>query len=302
MKHLFLINPAAGKYDHTAELRPVIEAAMTARGLDYAIEVTQRPRHAQALVKAYAADGQPLRVYACGGDGTLNEAAAGAVGLPHVAVTQFPFGSGNDFIKLFGEGRERFFSLDQLLDADEAVIDMIRCNDRWCMNICSIGLDARIGTSIAQYKRLPLVTGKGAYFLSTAVNVVRGIHQHYTVSLDGAEPLDQDFTMVCICNGRWYGGSFNPVPTALPDDGLLDVLLVEPVSRLQVATVIGKYAQGNYAQRPDIIRHHQCRSIHMTMEPNTTINIDGELILADHADIELVPQSLHIFYPKGLHW
>jgi diacylglycerol kinase family enzyme len=108
--------------------------------------------------------------------------------------------------------------------------------------------------------------------------------------------------MVCICNGRWYGGSFNPVPTALPDDGLLDVLLVEPVSRLQVATVIGKYAQGNYAQRPDLIRHHQCRSIRMTMEPNTTINIDGELILADHADIELVPQSLHIFYPKGLHW
>ncbi len=302
MKHLFLINPAAGKYDHEAQLRPEIVSAMEQRGWDYAIETTKQPRHAQALVKQYAASGQPLRVYACGGDGTLNEAASGAIGLPHVAVTQLATGSGNDFIKLFGKGREKFFSLDNLLDAEQTAIDAIRCNGRWCVNICSIGLDARIGTSIARYKRLPLVTGKSAYLISALVNVLRGTHQHFTVELDGEAVCNQQLTMVCMCNGRWYGGSFNPVPTAVPDDGLLDVLLVKAVSRVRVAAVIRKYANGQYADYPELISHHRCRNLRITVDTPTSINLDGELLLDDHADIALVPKCLNIFYPKGLSW
>ncbi len=302
MKHLFLINPAAGKYDHTAELKPQIEAAMAARGWDYAIEITRQPRHAQALVNREAERGEPLRVYACGGDGTLNEAAAGAAGKPHVAVTQFPIGSGNDFIKLFGAGREQFFTLENLFDADEKPMDAIRCNGRWCLNICSIGLDARVGTSIARYKRLPLVTGTGAYYMSAVTEVVRGVHQPFTVTLDGEPFCDRELTLVCICNGRWYGGSFDPVPTALPDDGLLDVLLVEPVSRLRVAAVIGKYAAGRYAEYPQLITHRQCTSLDIHLDRETTVNLDGEVLRTDHAQIELVPQCLRIFYPKGLSW
>ncbi|MCD8143750.1 MAG: diacylglycerol kinase family lipid kinase [Oscillospiraceae bacterium] len=302
MKHLFIINPAAGKYDHAAELRPVIRAAMTGRGLDYAVEITSGPRHAEQLVRQYAAEGTLLRVYACGGDGTLNEVASGAAGCSHVAVTQLPLGSGNDFIKLFGAGRSRFSSLDELLDPEVSAMDMIRCNDRWCMNICSLGLDARIGTSIARYRRLPLVTGAGAYLISTVVCVVQDVHQHFVLELDGQKRFDQRFTMVCICNGRWYGGSFNPVPTALPDDGLLDVLAVAPVSRLTVATVIGKYAKGRYAEYPELIAHYRCRSLRLTADRPTDVNLDGELILTEQAEIRLVPKCLNFFYPKGLSW
>lgn len=303
MKHLFVINPAAGKQDCTKALVPKLKAAMEQRGLDYAIEITKAPRHGEELVRQYAAAGEPLRVYACGGDGTLNEVAAGAAECPHVAVTQFPQGSGNDFIKLFGAGKERFFHLEALLDdPEEAPMDLIRCNGRWCVNICSLGLDARIGTSIAKYKRLPLVTGVGAYLISALVEVVRGVHQHLVVELDGAEKLDQRFSLVCICNGRWYGGSFHPVPTALPDDGLLDVLLVEPVSRLTVATIIGKYGQGRYQDYPKLIAHRQVRALRLESEQPTSVNLDGELLLAREVEIRLVPKALNIFYPRGLSW
>ena len=88
-----------------------------------------------------------------------------------------------------------------------------------------MGFDARIGTEIGRYKRLPLVSGTGAYLLSTGVNFIRGIHEHYVVDVDG-QHFDGNQTLMCIANGRYYGGSFNPVPDAEPDDGLLDVLLV----------------------------------------------------------------------------
>ena len=73
----------------------------------------------------------------------------------------------------------------------------------------------------------------------------RGISQYYRVTLDDSETVEGRQTMICICNGRWYGGSFNPVPDAEPDDGLLDVLIVEKVNLLQVAGVIGKYQKGH---------------------------------------------------------
>ncbi len=80
--------------------------------------------------------------------------------IPERAITHFPGGSGNDAIKIFSE-TEPFFQLERLLDADEARFDLIRCNDTYSINILSIGFDARVGTDIARFKRLPLVTGKG---------------------------------------------------------------------------------------------------------------------------------------------
>lgn len=75
------------------------------------------------------------------------------------------------------------------------------------------------------------------------MNFIRGIHEHYVVDVDG-QHFDGNQTLMCIANGRYYGGSFNPVPDAEPDDGLLDVLLVRDVSRATMLRVIGKYKAG----------------------------------------------------------
>ena len=240
MKHIFIINPAAGKYDHSQQFRKQIEEACGARGLAYEICVSQKPGDCRDIARKAAESGEEVRLYACGGDGTLNEVVNGVVGFPNAAITHFPGGSGNDAIKIFSE-TEPFFRLERLLDADEAHFDLIRCNDTYSINILSIGFDARVGTDIARFKRLPLVTGKGAYVLSILANMVHGLSAHYVVTLDEAETVDAEQTMICICNGRWYGGGFNPVPEAEPDDGLLDVLLVKKVTLLQVPGVIGGY-------------------------------------------------------------
>ena len=242
MKHLFIINPAAGSWDHTKQYTAAIVESCNARGLDYRVEVSKAPGECRRITREAGETGEEYRVYACGGDGTLNEVASGAAGFPNLAITAYSGGSGNDFVRLFSEPAA-FSDLERLLDAKEVTFDMIRCNDDYALNICSVGLDARIGTDVARYKRLPLLQGFRAYAASTVVNVVRGIAEHYVVEICG-ETVDAQQTMICVCNGRFYGGGFNPVPEADPTDGLLDVLLVKKVSRLQVSSIIGKYKNG----------------------------------------------------------
>ena len=300
MKHLFLINPAAGKYDHTEEYTGVIRSLCDARDLDYEIRCSERPGDITAMTRAAAGTGEEIRVYACGGDGTLNEAVCGAAGAENLAVTHFPCGSGNDFIKNFNEP-SAFLDPARLLDAEEAVFDLIQLGDRedYSLSICSMGIDARIGTEIQKYKRLPLVSGTGAYNLSTVVNLIKGIHRHYVVEVNG-ETVDDRFTLICVCNGRYYGGGYCPVPTAMPDDGRLEVLLVKKVSRLQVAGLIGKYKAGRYAEFPELFTHYSTDRIRIRCDREEVVNIDGEARYGKDVEIRLSDKKLRFFYPRGL--
>ena len=299
MKHIFIVNPAAGKSDRTAEYREMIDAAFAPRGLSYELLVSGAPGECRTLARQAAQSGEEVRLYACGGDGTLNEVINGVVGYDNPAVTHFPGGSGNDTIKIFDDPAA-FTSIERLLDAEEARFDLIRCNGSYALNVLSIGFDARVGTDIARFKRLPLVSGKGAYILSIFSNMLHGLTADYTVTLDSGEVFSGRKTMICVCNGRWYGGGFNPVPEAEPDDGLLDVLVVEKVNLLQVATVVGHYQKGRYADYPSLIYHARCRSLRIECVKESVVNIDGEAAYTTDAKIELIPQAIRFFYPKGL--
>ena len=300
MKHLFIINPAAGNRDRTEQHRRMIREICEARGLEYRIAVSQAPGHCRTLAREAAESGEPYRIYACGGDGTLNEVAAGAAGYDNVAVTVFCGGSGNDFVKIFDEPKA-FYDLERLMDTEETVFDMIRVGDDLSLNISSVGLDARIGTDVSNYKRLPLLQGFRAYAVSTVINVIRGIAEHYVVEVNG-ETLDSKYTLICVCNGRYYGGGFYPVPDADPTDGLLDVLVVAKVSRLKLASVIGKYKAGRYRELPHLVRHFRTDKITVRCDRETPINLDGELRRLETVEMAVAEEKLRFFYPKGLTW
>ncbi len=300
MKHLFIINPAAGSKDRTGEYAPMIRKACKLRDLDFRIEISRYPGHCRELAQQAAETGEEVRIYACGGDGTLNEVMAGAAGHANAAITVLSTGSGNDFVKLFDDPKA-FYNLERLLDAEEVTFDLIRCNEDLSLNICSVGLDARIGTDVSNYKRLPLLHGFRAYAASTVVNVIRGISEHYTVEVNG-ETIDGQFTFICVCNGRFYGGGFNPIPEADPTDGMLDILLVDHVSRAQVPFIIGKYKAGRYKELSKIARYIKADSIRITCDKETPINLDGELRTATTVEMKVAEEKIRFFYPRGLTW
>ena len=298
MKHLFIINPAAGSHNQTESYRKKIAKECEKRGLDYSIRVSGAPGRCCKIAREAAETGEEYRIYACGGDGTLNEVVNGAAGFDNVAVTVFSGGSGNDFARMFSEPAV-FKDLERLLDAEEVTFDLIKCNDDYSLNICSVGLDARIGHDVANYKRIPLLSGFRAYAVSTVVNVIKGIHEHYVVEIDG-QRIDGRFTLICACNGKFYGGGFCPVPAADPTDGKLEVLLVRDVSRLKVAQVVGAYKDGKYKNFPDLIRHFSTDHVKIICDKETGINLDGEKRESTVIDMRVADEKLRFFYPKGL--
>lgn len=298
MKHLFIINPAAGSRDRTEKYTRQIESICTEKGVDFEIRISQAPGNCTEIAREAAQSGENYHIYSCGGDGTLNEVVAGVAGYDNVAITMFAGGSGNDFIKIFNE-TEPFRDLVRLLDWEEATFDLLKCNEDFSLNICSVGLDARIGTDVARYKRLPLLSGFRAYAVSTLVNVIKRISEHYIVEVNG-ERIDAKQTMICACNGRYYGGGFNPVPEADPCDGMMEVLIVKKVSRLQVAGVVGKYKNGQYKKLSKLIRHFRTDKVKILCDKPTSINLDGELRVAQEINFSIAKEKVRFFYPKGL--
>ncbi len=299
MKHLFIVNPAAGKTNQTEEYTRRIRAACDPRRLDYAIRVSFRKGNCAELAREAAQTGEELRIYACGGDGTLNEVVCGAAGFSNVAVTHFPGGSGNDFIRVFDDPAA-FSDLDRLLDPDEATFDLIRFGEkRYAINICSVGIDARVADLQSRLKRLPLVTGSGAYNLALVGTLLKGVSRRYRVTLDGKTTEDRR-TLICVANGRFYGGGWQPMPDAMPDDGMLDVLLVKPVGLLSLLRVIGVYKRGGYAELPEFITHRRVTEITVASDSDRVVNADGEITRAAETHFSLAKEKLRFFYPKGL--
>ena len=296
MRHIFIINPAAGKSDKSAEYIAKIEAACA--GLDHEILLTEAPGDATRMARQAAMTGEEVRLYACGGDGTLNEVVAGAAGYDNAAVTCYVGGSGNDFVKVFDD-RDAFRDLDRLLDAETAVFDLIDCNGHPAINICCVGLDSRIGADMIRYKRLPFVSGSMAYILPILTNLLKGISEHYIVEVDG-ERIDREMTFVCVANARYYGGGFYAMPDAQPDDGKLDVLLVEKIRLWQVPNALAKYKAGRYRELGKLARHIRTDRITIRCDKDSPVNLDGEIRMMRNVQMKISDKKIRFFYPRGL--
>lgn len=299
MKHLLIANPAAGKKGAAERFEQEVQRAFD--GKDFELVWTEYGGHAQEIARAAAQSGESVRIYACGGDGTLNEAVCGAAGYDNAAVTNVPRGTGNDFLKIFGKDyRAAFSDLSALSEGPQAAFDLMDCNGKLGLGVICGGVDARIAADVHKYKRLPLVGGIGAYILSLVVNVLfKGISRPAEVRVDG-RTLTGGTTVICICNGRYYGGGFMPVGDAMPDDGVLDMLVVPKVSRLTFFRLVGKYATGHYRQLPGLIHHFHTQEIAFSSSEEIVVVVDGEVMRDTEFRVHLSDRKVNFFYPAGV--
>ena len=159
MRHLFVINPAAGKKGAAARLEARLDKLSTPHEVLY----TQRAGDARRFAEEAVRSGEPVRLYACGGDGTLNEVVNGAAGHSHAAITNVPKGTGNDFLKIFGpDCRALFSDLEALSAGPQTAFDLIDCSAHLGIDVVCAGVDARVAADVGRYKALPLVSGIGA--------------------------------------------------------------------------------------------------------------------------------------------
>ena len=296
MRHLFIINPVAGRKSSTRALLRLLDQA----SFPHERAFTQGEGHGAELARRAAEPGEAVRIYACGGDGTLNEVVNGAAGFPNAAVTCVPKGTGNDFLKIFGpDYRRLFYDLEALAVGPQTPLDLMDCNGKLGLDVVCAGVDARIAADVHRYKDLPLLPGKGAYILSLVENILfKGIARPMEVKM-GELDWRGETAIVCICNGRHYGGGFMPVADAMPDDGVLDMLLVPRVSLFTFARLVGKYAKGLYKNYPQLIRDYHGQSITYSSPQTITTVVDGEVMRDTSFTVRLSEKKVNFFYPQG---
>ena len=239
-----------------------------------------------------------MRIYVCGGDGTVHEAANGIAGYENAAMTVIPSGTGNDFLKNFGRDAAKFADPENLWDGPDFPLDLIDCNGRLCLTIACSGIDARIADSVHRYGRL--LSGRGSYLLSVAVNFLfKPIGRRWQVELDG-ETIEDDFALVSMCNGRYYGGGSMPVPEARMDDGVLETILVKNVPKRTFARLFPAYSAGEYWKFPNIARVVTARKVVIrSLEEDIVTCLDGESLRSREVRLELSDKQVNFFGPKG---
>ena len=297
MKHLFIINPRAGMGAAIPDLLGQIRDHFSTEECE--VIQTTYAGHAEDLSRQAAQQGDPVRIYACGGDGTLNEVVNGAAGYDNAAITHVPIGTGNDFLKIFGDALPQFRQVEKLKNGPQTAFDVMDCNGRLGLDIVCAGVDARIGSEVHHYSSLPFLKGKGAYVASLVVNVLfKGISRPMRVTIND-EIWDQDTSILCICNGRHYGGGFMPIGDAMPDDGVLDVLLAPKVSLFTLARIIGDYSNGRYFKHPKLLHRHAAKELRFSSQRPIVAVVDGETMVNTSFLLRLSEKKVNFFYPEG---
>ena len=297
MKHIFLINPAAGKGKSVETIRPQIEDYCGKNGIDYEIYVTKARNDALEYSRERAKSGESIRFYACGGDGTLYEVVNGAYGYPNCEVAVIPLGSGNDFIRLFGT-KEQFVDVEAQVTGIPVELDVIKCGDKIAINQCSMGLDAEVCAKQAYFKKMPFMTGETAYVAATFYCLLKKVGHKFTVTIDDNEPFT-DTILFCVAgNSRWYGGGFMAAPTAWPDDGQLDFVIVrKDRSRARLLPLVNKYKRGEHVGM-DITRYVRGSKMKVHCDTPSAVNIDGECEVVTDSEFEIVRRAIKFVVPQ----
>ncbi len=212
----------------------------------------------------------------------------------------WPCGSGNDFVKYYG-GKQHFLDLPAQLNAPDTRIDLIRVNDRYAINVINIGFEAKAAARMVSFRRFPLFQGPRSYYPAVAVTLIDGLKNPFRITADGEKLFEGDILLCTFANGGYVGGSFHCAPRADMADGLLEVCLVTPISRLRFAKLIGFYQRGEHLDHPamkDCVTYRRARKIQAESDRESMICLDGEILKGTSFTIESVPGALRLILPQ----
>ncbi len=305
MKYLFVINPASGKSATKEGLEERISECAAKKNIEVQIKITDKPGDTAEYI-AELADTYPkeeLKVYVCGGDGTLCEAVNGIMridGRERICLGAIPVGTGNDFVRNFGE-RELFLNIDAQLDAHPTRIDLLKCNDIYSINMINIGFDCQVVVRTSTIKKKKLVPSKLAYICGLLVTLIKKPGTRMSISDGQGNKETRELLLSTFANGSYCGGGFYSNPNACLDDGMINSLFVKNISRTAFLRLVSKYKKGLHlsGEYDHILSSEKSKSYSLVFDEMTDLSIDGEIVVADKAYIECVEGALKFLVPRG---
>ena len=268
MQHIFIINPISGK-NKGVEVSKVIDNYCKELNVNYRIIYTKKDLRADEIASEYK-NQEGTIVYSVGGDGTLNEVVNG-IANSQVNLSIIPSGTGNDFYK-------------SLKNFDGDKIDLCKVNDKYFINIASIGLDAEVAelANILKEKNV-----KGSYYLSLLKTFFT-----YRPKMINIGEVEKKITLFTVCNGMYYGGGFKIDPLAKIDSGVFDIVEAKDMNKFQILGVLSKLSSGKHLESPNI-KFYSTDSISITSSVPLICNVDGEIIKESKLDFSIIGKGIN---------
>ncbi|MBE6040571.1 MAG: hypothetical protein E7219_06370 [Clostridiales bacterium] len=312
MKYAFIVNPASGKGRHENGIVSEIETLINDNpDKDIKLYYTRGERDATVLADMIASEaGEDIVIFACGGDGTIQETANGVYGHDNAILGIVPVGSGNDFIREVAKDKSNtgdYCDLSLQLKGSDVRLDMIRLSwfeegaekSRLIANGINIGFDGNTAILAHDLKMLPLVTGTGSYMLAVAKNLAAKRGQTLRITADGKDFHSGRLLLATAANGGFCGGGVNSCPNADLSDGLIELLAIKDLSRAKFVSLFPKYKAGKLFEIKgveDIASYTQAKSI--TIEPmqGPTMKFvaDGEILETGAVRLDIVPGAIRV--------
>lgn len=291
-RHVFIINPVAGK-GKGPELKSVIEQLYNTP----IILLTRFQDHARELAEEYAS--ADTVIYSVGGDGTLNEVINGVMRSPYweqVIVAHVPCGSGNDFIKGMTEIKDPVALLEKYKSGKYKAIDVGVVNERYFINIASVGFDAEIVLGAKKFKRIPFLNAELAYILSVFSTLVHLKDYAFWVSIDEQSEEMVNVLFLTMANGNYYGGGMKAAPKAKLDDGHLDFCFIDQVKRREVPFLLPKFIKGKH-EKLKVVHHLKGKTMEIRSKKLLPLNMDGEVVMTKHVQVRIKEKCLNVLLP-----
>lgn len=299
MKHIFIVNTVAGEHSCLEEVKKAI--ANESEAIDYELFTPNSAKDNVSQIKEYleAHPDEEVRFYACGGDGTLNKVASGIYGYPNASLAVLAYGSGNDYIKYYAD-LKAFRNVENAMHGTEKRIDIMQVNGRFAINATHFGLDSVVAKVMHKIRRYPIIGGKMCYPIAVLRAFLTGMRTKCTVYADGEKLNEGKICLCTIANGKYVGGSYKCAPRSLNDDGLLEVCLIKPVSRIKFALLKKSYTHGTHLDNPkfkDIIVYRRAKHVVIEGGKGFCVSLDGEVLNSERIVVDNKQQAIRFVVP-----
>ncbi len=284
------ISGAVGKSKNTAE---EVCRVLSERGLEPRLSFSEGPGHAGKLAEEAVKAGCES-VLILGGDGTVSE-AAGALAGTGAAMGIIPAGTGNDYCKTLGIPADPMRALDVFLNEKARRTDAGSINGRVFVNEIGTGFDVDVLRRSVRFKKH--LHGLLPYLLGVLSAIV---HYHtYTVThkTDSGTETTEDLTVFSVALGRIIGGGIPIAPKAVPYDGLFDVAGVRRIAPLRLPARLAGLMGGRILSFPETFYLRGEKVVFSA--PGMHVNVDGEILPMDRAEVMILPGALMIRRPAG---
>ena len=287
-----LVNPAAGR-GSGRRLAPEVQKRLRQQGADCSLQFTNAPGEMRGLVVAALRNGADC-VAIAGGDGSVNEAVNGYVGIAREgqAFAVIPLGTGNDFAKLLGTGNDWAVACERASSGAYRRVDAGRCNGHVFANGIGAGFDAQVAMEANGIRWL---RGNAVYGAALARTLLLSYSTPRARIVHDGGRIETRITMLAAANGTTYGGAFRIAPGADIADGMLDLMIADGLSRAGIISFIPHVLRGTHVGRNGVTMVRTRRLVMETDEP-LAVHADGEIIdrAAKRLEVEVLPGALFV--------